>query len=338
MINTLLIGMQFYDYENAIIHHLKNKGHDVKYIIDKESFLANHIPFLPSSIGKQEINHYQKGLLDDLKTSSFDYVLVLVGRNLEPFFLERLRETNPKAKFILYLWDDVKRVQNFDRVKQYYDNIFTFDPQDAQHCKFGFLPLFYRDRYDHENNYNEKDYVYDIFSAMNCHSDREKIARDIQQKYREYRIKVILTDNGKSMIKRRIKGIFHGQIDKSIEFRFRKNTVSQKDLYELMIKSKAILDVQFPSQRGLTMRTFDTMCVGRKLITTNNTIQYYNFYNPNNVCIIDREDPLVSEGFMTTQYEPISNEIVDSYSIDSWISVLFENNKIEYLTQGNPYQ
>lgn len=336
MASILLIGMNFYDYEDAIVKELRDRGHQVAHFADQGGFFTNHFPFLPDQISERELKRRQRAILQKTEGASFDYVLVIVGRRLLPFFFDELRAANPRARFILYLWDDVKRVQNFDKVKGYYDRILTFDPQDAKTYHFEFLPLFYRRRYDLENAEGQ-DFQYDVFSVMNCHSDRERIARAVAASLKDRKVRFILTDTGKSMLKRKIKGRKDPQGEQAVEIRFRKNAVPQSELYAAMRRSKAILDVQFPSQRGLTMRTFDTLCVGRKLITTNDTIRHYNFYRPSNILIIDRENPRIPEAFLDGPYEKIDDGIVESYSLGRWIDVLFEGRKIEYLTKNNPF-
>ena len=337
MSSILFVGMNFYDYEEAIKQRMESRGNTVTHCVDKESFLLNHFPFLPAAIGNLEIKHHQKRILREIKGKTFDYVFVIVGRNLTPLFLETLKRNNPNARFILYSWDDVKRVQNFHRVKKYYDSIYTFDPQDAKNYGISFLPLFYCDRYDRKKAESIEQLTYDIYSVMNCHSDRERIAAKIISSDKNRRVKIILTDNGKSMIKRRLKGWRRNQNDNGLEFRFRKRVVPREELYDTMLRSKAILDVQFPSQIGLTMRTFDTLSVGRKIITTNESIRYYNFYDEANVLVIDRNNPEIPDSFLDSPYKSPPDQIIDSYSLENWIDVLFYGKSQKYLIESNPY-
>lgn len=63
--------------------------------------------------------------------------------------------------------------------------------------------------------------------------------------------------------------------------------------------STAVLDVEHPSQTGLTSRTIDTLLSGKKLITTNQQI-YNNLYHPSRVHVIDRYNPSIPEDFRNT--------------------------------------
>ena len=59
--------------------------------------------------------------------------------------------------------------------------------------------------------------------------------------------------------------------------------MSQEEIISLISKSKAILDINHPSQVGLTMRTFETLGANKKLITTNENIKIYDFFDKENI-------------------------------------------------------
>ena len=77
----------------------------------------------------------------------------------------------------------------------------------------------------------------------------------------------------------------------AIHFSFR--SMPYRENVENMKDAKAILDIQFPSQHGLTIRTVEALGSGCKVITTNESVKQYDFYNPQNFLIIEREHPVV---------------------------------------------
>lgn len=334
MKNVLLIGMNFYDYEKIIIRRMKHLGFRVYHFADKPDLLTDHFRFNTTKLREQEIRNYQFSIIKKINSIKFNFILVIVGRFISEFFLEELHRLNPGAKFYLYLWDDVKRIKNFELTKSYYDTIFSFDPFDASNMGLKLLPLFYINNFYKKSTIVNCDYKYDLYSAMNCHSDREEIIYKVIRNYPKLRAQFILTEDLRPSINRRIKNKLINT-NKKVVFRWRK--INREKVFKGMLSSKAILDIQFPSQIGLTMRTFDVLSVERKLITTNQSIQYYDFYNSNNICIIDRNNPEISDGFLETQYKPLSDEVLDKYSLDSWLNVIFEGKKEEYLIEGNPY-
>ena len=74
-----------------------------------------------------------------------------------------------------------------------------------------------------------------------------------------------------SMDKFKFKGLDYNTVNENIE------------------KSNTILDIHHPKQTGLTMRTIEMIGMNKKIITTNKDIINYDFYNPNNILVIDRK-------------------------------------------------
>ena len=100
--------------------------------------------------------------------------------------------------------------------------------------------------------------------------------------------------------------------------------LSIKDTAYKMRISKVALDVQFGTQTGLTMRTIESLASQTKLITTNAQVKKYDFYNSKNICVIDKENPVVPKEFLESEYVNIPEEILYKYSLHNWIKKIFE--------------
>ena len=102
-----------------------------------------------------------------------------------------------------------------------------------------------------------------------------------------------------------------------------------------MVKySNVVIDINHPSQNGLTNRTLETMASSVKLITTNENVKYYNFYNPNNILIIDRFDINIPDDFFESNFIQIDPETYNLYSIEQFILNIFKkipNSPNKYL-------
>lgn len=77
-------------------------------------------------------------------------------------------------------------------------------------------------------------------------------------------------------------------------------------------------------QRGLTMRTFETMGSHKKLITTNAQVRDYDFFNEDNVCVVDRAAPQIPSAFLKSPFVPISPELYRRYSIEAWVDEVLD--------------
>jgi len=106
--------------------------------------------------------------------------------------------------------------------------------------------------------------------------------------------------------------------------------LSADDIIDLYSCSTVILDINHPKQSGLTMRTFEALGAGKKLITTNAEIKKYSFYNEDNICIIDRDKPELNVEFFKTPFIPIDQPLLNDMSIVGWIGELFGEKKLNY--------
>ena len=114
----------------------------------------------------------------------------------------------------------------------------------------------------------------------------------------------------------------------SKDFRdFSKNKIRYKKLNSEEIvrysnRSKVVIDIQLPNQEGLTMRTFETLAMSKKLITTNSEIKKYEFYNPNNICVINRQKIDIPDNFFKSKFQSLKDDFYKEYSISYWLQIL----------------
>ena len=96
-----------------------------------------------------------------------------------------------------------------------------------------------------------------------------------------------------------------------------------------LLNAKPIVCI-LESHSGLTgliienasVEIMEAMFLRRKLITNNIKINKHDYYNPNNVYIIDYSKPDFLEGikdFLEKPFVPIDENILKSYSVESWI-------------------
>jgi hypothetical protein len=89
--------------------------------------------------------------------------------------------------------------------------------------------------------------------------------------------------------------------------------------------TKIILDIQHDNQVGLSFRPYEAMGLRKKLITTNHFIKEYDFYNPNNIFILDKDINDIPDSFLNSPYEEISEEIYNKYKLENWVKSILKN-------------
>ena len=63
---------------------------------------------------------------------------------------------------------------------------------------------------------------------------------------------------------------------------------------------------------------------------TNKDIKNYDFYNPDNILIIDRKNPVIDKNFFVNDFIEIEEKIMDKYRLSSWIKDIFLYDNLEY--------
>ena len=313
----LFFGIGFYDYEDAIKHELQNMGASVTYYLDKtlwqrSSVITKISRWLHIDVLKLA-DAYHSEILNKIDDDSYDYVFVLKGDGLTESFLSELRKRLTNAPFIMYQWDSLARVPNAVRFFQYFDKIFSFDRIDCLNDKrLNFRPLFFRES-NEKINYSKK---YDMAFIGWLNAERLPIIERVNQWSKSNKLKSFfyLSTGLKTYLINVIK-------NKSEFIYFRK--ISYKRVCEISSITNVILDFPHPQQSGLTMRTIEAVGMKKKLITTNRDILNYDFFNKNNILIINDGLDGLSKSFFDFPCVDISEMIIEKYKLSSWVHEVF---------------
>jgi len=321
---VLFIGIGFYDYEESIIQEFEK----LDYLVDYYSEVPpNSLAYrFYSRIKREEQlqlirNRYSAKIAEDCG-SDYDVVFVIKCEYLSAEAITIIKQKNAKARYILYLWDSLDRIPQVEGKLHFFDNIYSFDRLDclANH-KLVFNPLFYRNEYLNDDD-REDESIYDIYHLGWYHSDRLKLIKKITRYCNENHLKykMILFAGYFSYL---VQNIFGGEL-KGNKRHLTFKTFSAKMNVDYILKSKSTLDIAHPQQSGLTMRTIELLGAQKKIITTNEDIINYDFYNPANIMVIDREDPILNKDFFESDYIPIPHSILKQYSITNWLKKMLK--------------
>jgi|GEM_PF-5399034 hypothetical protein len=91
---------------------------------------------------------------------------------------------------------------------------------------------------------------------------------------------------------------------------------------QYVMSSRGILEILQPGQDSLTLRVMESLFYQKKLITTYQNIVHEDFYNPQNIMVIQGPDDLKSSkvrDFLYSDYVPVDPQLVDRYRFDQWI-------------------
>lgn len=320
--------MGYHQYELDIIKEFNKKGYEVSYYLDADHVLLRATRFLTKEIREKAINLYQKNLLNKIKNNYYELIVVIVGRYLTKEFLDNLKKKERDARIILYLWDDIVRVNNFKYVQKCYDVVYSFNPYDAEQYGCIFLPLFYLNNYIMPKTCC-KNVNYHLFSAMTDYSDRYEIINRLAELDINIKKNIYLVTGRLKYIQRN----FHHKDIKQLKSEgiyFLRDGLSTSEVKKHMKNSLALLDIPFSGQRGLTIRTMEAIGARRKLVTTHKEVERYDFFN-NNICIINPENPKIDIDWLEDKYTDLDNKIYLKYSVTSWVESIINGITDIYL-------
>lgn len=91
------------------------------------------------------------------------------------------------------------------------------------------------------------------------------------------------------------------------------------DYLSMVASSRAIFDYNFPIISGCTLRVMESIFFEKKLITNNTNIMNYDFYRPENIFIIGKDDMGKIKDFINSPYKKIDKKIVEYYDFENWL-------------------
>ena len=320
----LFFSAHLFGYQNDIRLAMESVGAIVDYYDERpaNNFLVKGVIRINRNLLAGYINHYYNKIIKETLQKEYDYVFFIKGESISASNVRRLKQFHPEANFIIYHWDSIANNSNAQNLLPYFDRVFSFDKIDCERLGLHFLPLFYTPDYANIPYY-DKEIKYDMLFVGTTHSDRYKLVKRIEEQIIKMGWLCLTWFYFPSKIlyyKMKIQNSYLRQIPVHT-FHFK--PMSKELLLQLYAGSRIIIDVQHPKQTGLTMRCIETLGAKRKLITTNYYIIEYDFYNPDNILVVDRNLPYVPEKFLNEPYRDTPKEIYESYSIKNWLSSIF---------------
>lgn len=312
---VLFLGYVYFDYHIKISEALIKEGAVVDYFpVMKYNLKYTILRRLSKKMFLDHNRKHGEGILDQTKNKTYDYVFVIQGHTFPSDFFVRLREQNPSARFLNYHWDAV-RVTEFGNslldVIPFFDEAYSFDRVDCEkHEKLNYLPLFYTDRIEVKR---EKKYDIAFVGSVTTYRRYNHV-----KKIEKYCNENGLTFKYFLLISYRdyIKFAFKGKVMKGVSFK----AIPFSLVQEMYSKSRVVIDLPNQIQTGLTMRIIEVLADGLKLITTNPAIYKENFFNEDNIQVLDIDAININKDFIRKDVPPLD---MSSFHIQQWVRNLF---------------
>jgi hypothetical protein len=309
-----IISFDNWSFNIHIVTALKNEGHCVRHI-DFNNFtykypnaLFRYYNFILKTIFKKNIKniHSANEILKKLEENNQiqDIILTIKADFIDPKSILKFKKYTTKS--IAYFNDSTTRCPKIKRVIPCFDNIYSFEKEDCKKYNLKFITNYI---YPIQINSNQKA-AYQIFNISS--KDKRspiisKIAAFLKEKNINYKIIVFDKENK----------------DHDINIEYTSEHISLPEVNDYIQNAEVLLDINRKGQKGLTFRVFESLGLEKKLITTNADIKNYDFYNPNNILIIDDKKTNIPLDFFNNEYEKVPEELLKKYSIEGWIKQVF---------------
>lgn len=307
-------------YGEAIKEELEKRGAKVDEYDERpseEAYMKIIIRLLKKKV-PQIFKKYIDGVIAENKSKDYDYILICRGEAFTPLTIQTLRDAYPKAKVILYLWD-VMHECAMDDVLSACDKAMSFDPEDAKKHNIGFRPTFFVN--DYLNVKDVAEFEYDMEFICTLYHPRHKMVKTLRQKFESQGLRFYTYLYVPGLIRYIQESVCHFPFYPFKDISL--SPISIPETIEVLNKTKCILDINPPYQVSLSTRAYEAMASKRKYITTNKHIMDYDFYNPNNIFVIDINNPIIPSEFIKSPFEEVDDEILYKYSVSSLVDDLF---------------
>lgn len=327
---ALVISPTFFDYYKNILREFEALGFHAIWMntwLYENPVYKILLRIAPNLISRFSTHKYIRNA-KALQLKNVSEILVIKGEGLSINFIRYLREAFPQANLSLYLWDGVENTRGATQIAPEFDTVSTFDPLDAQFFSWRYRPLFAR-VFEKTETTLSGPALYEWAFIGSLHSDRFSVLKRLTLSSGFQKFYAFGFIPGKFMwLLRHLtnpKIWHHGAIKVST------TPILSDEVNRITQAAKAVVDIEHPKQRGLTMRSIETLLLGRKLVTTNTEIKNSDLFHETRVFVMDRKKPHISQDFLESPFLDIPQKIREKYYLRSWLEDII-NSKMSTLS------
>lgn len=320
----LLIMPRFFDYPEIIIEELNNMGYKVDFFDDRPSSngWVKAIIRINKDIIKQYIQKYFNVMMEKIIRSKYDVVFLISGQSLSlsEEMIKQIKDCQPQARFFLYQWDSHKNFPYIKSFQKYFDKCYSFDKYDvANNDRLKFLPLFYCKRYEEIGKQRLSEFKYDFCFVGTAHPKKYKFINMMSLQLKKVYPNQFIYFFFPSRLVYFYRKLKNAELRKSHYKEFHYTPLNGKEMDELYLNSRCVMDSPQAGQLGLTIRVIEALGARKKIITTNTDIIHYDFYKPENIYVY-KDCIDLNHVFFKKSYVDIDEEIYAKYSLRNWLT------------------
>lgn len=315
MARILFIGIDYYQYARAIKQELERAGHSVDFHpIQKIDFFRKASRVLFPRAYRKALDRYHARIIEGASGIPYDVVLFIQVHHLSRANMDRLREQQQQARFILYNWDPLC-THDYRPMIGFFDKVVTFDFDDSRRLGIGYLPLFAVDEFFAVRKAARPSF--DVYSVgMITTIDRYRALRAFYDHCRKtgITVKFHLFCSPPTMARL----LFRGCWLPGMTLR----TVGFDRIVALIERSTAVVDFANYVQSGYTMRLIENLAAGIKIVTNNRRVLTEDFYSDDRFLVVEDGDFGPLADFLKKPVRDRGN--FERFSVRDWIRHLLD--------------
>lgn len=235
-------------------------------------------------------------------------IIVVIDSLIIPDYMRWLRQHNPQSKIILFYENSAKNTIDPNMLPSIWCEKWSGDPEDC--TRYGL-------RYIEGGGYftfltvKKKEPKYDVFY----------IGRDKGRADKLFALQDAFESRG-------LRTYFHITAVKKYQ-RYNKPYYRPPIPYDKVLdfigESKAILHLVNGGQISATIRVMESLIHHVKLITDNQLLAEYDFYDKDNIFILGKDNIDMLPDFLDKPYKPVDDDTVKKYYFDNFWNAISEN-------------
>lgn len=238
--------------------------------------------------------------------------IVILDSAFDWYLPKHLRRMNPEANLVLLFWNPMsKRGLKMKSYFEQYGTVASYSLSDSS--EYGLL-------------YVEPFYCKDYASKYPSENDGGVVFLGLDKGRGSF-----LSSLAAAIDSCGVKHSFHvaksnrfGEKYPGLEYFDYSDYVPYEEYCRWAARSFAIADISQPGVNALNLRTLETMFFQKKLITTNCIVEQLDFYEPNNVIVVNECSVEMLSDFLNKPFVPYGEDLLDRYDIRNALSRIEE--------------
>lgn len=278
----LIAPLSFYSYSQYIKEELQRIGYEVA--LSNDEYPANavgkvmgklKIPLLQRITKRTIVDHF-------LVNKQYDVTLIIKGRGMSNSLIKEIKKVCPVV--IGYTFDSLKYHPAPAKWMHAVDFFYTFDYRDAEKKNLEIVELF-SSIPDTTNSNNHK---YEISGIARNHSQRLGYIDSVLSELPHIKAYLyIYEQNMVTFLQNFLKNpLLYLKYRKHIHFK----SLPYSKYIDVLTNSNFVIDFAHPYQSGITIRCYEALSCGAKIITNNPYVYRDNHFTARNTILFNKKE------------------------------------------------